>query len=304
MSKALGTFEHNWTLNCVCDECNQFFGDTFELVLGRDSIEGFLRVETGVKPPDAINAFLNRRAVFTLQDAGPLEGARIVMRAVNDVIAPDAPPQVGFRCPGQDWHYFMERDLNSAAIERIDCPSPEIKLIGRHGEEDLARLVSSLAELGIQFSETSRSVDQPLSSGQTVGVVHEFIVDTVLRRAAAKIGFNYLASVLGARTANRPDFDSIRAFIRHGEEPEPLVSAQELSILTGPEAESSQTHACAFAWEPSRKELIGVVTLFNRVTYGIRLCHSSSDEWIGISATHSFNPIARTISVLSMAQEE
>lgn len=39
MSRVLGTFEQNWTLDCVCDECNKYFADNLELPLGRDSRE-------------------------------------------------------------------------------------------------------------------------------------------------------------------------------------------------------------------------------------------------------------------------
>src|SRR4051812_32898742 len=35
MSRALGMFEQNWTLDCVCDDCNKYFGDNLELPLGR-----------------------------------------------------------------------------------------------------------------------------------------------------------------------------------------------------------------------------------------------------------------------------
>jgi len=33
MSQALGKFEQNWTLDCVCDDCNKYFADNLELAL-------------------------------------------------------------------------------------------------------------------------------------------------------------------------------------------------------------------------------------------------------------------------------
>jgi hypothetical protein len=41
MPQSYGKFEKNLTLHgVVCDDCNQYFGDTLELVLGRDTYEG------------------------------------------------------------------------------------------------------------------------------------------------------------------------------------------------------------------------------------------------------------------------
>ena len=67
VSKAIGVFEQNWTLDCVCDECNGHFSKTLDLTLGRDSAEGILRVTTGVKPAESIEDFRNRSVSFSLE---------------------------------------------------------------------------------------------------------------------------------------------------------------------------------------------------------------------------------------------
>jgi hypothetical protein len=47
--------ENNLVLHkVVCDECNQYFGDNIELYMGRDSFEGFVRIEHGIKPKKAL----------------------------------------------------------------------------------------------------------------------------------------------------------------------------------------------------------------------------------------------------------
>src|SRR4051812_18862399 len=78
MSQAVGTFEQNWTLDCVCDECNHFFSKELELSLGRDSVEAYLRVDLGLKPASAAAKFRNKRMKGTLNDPGPLDGAFVV----------------------------------------------------------------------------------------------------------------------------------------------------------------------------------------------------------------------------------
>src|SRR5205814_9517651 len=49
--EAFGKFKDNFVLTCVCVNCNQFFGDELELVLGRNSREAILRLHHGVKAP-------------------------------------------------------------------------------------------------------------------------------------------------------------------------------------------------------------------------------------------------------------
>ena len=41
--QSFGLFKNNLTLKCVCDVCNQFFGDNLEMIMGRDSFEGLFR---------------------------------------------------------------------------------------------------------------------------------------------------------------------------------------------------------------------------------------------------------------------
>lgn len=301
MSQALGTFEQNWTLSCVCDECNSYFSKHLELALGRDSFEGYRRVELGVVAPEKIEKLLHRRVKFTLQDGGVFDGLRMVMKADEAGIAPAPKPQVGLRCEGQAWQYFFEHELTPQAIGGFTADTVEIKIIGNDSAGDLSRLIARLGECGLRFSETGRIMNQPFGTGPKLTVVHEFNVDTTLRRAAAKIGFNYAAKVLGCAVMMRNDFEPIRRFIRHGEEPQKLVSAQDWSPLVGESAATSNAHVCALGWEPTRSELIGLVCLFNRITYGIRLARSSTNEWAGVSRRHLFDPVRRSISELPIA---
>jgi hypothetical protein len=138
--------------------------------------------------------------------------------------------------------------------------------------------------------------DQPLShDGATVAVHYDFKVDTTLRRAVAKIAFNYAAKILGRETVRRPEFDAIRQFIRQGDEPLEMVSAQQASILIGPNAATTKTHCFGLGWVPERRELIGLVSLFNYLSYGIRMCSSETDEWASVNSRHFFDPISRRI---------
>lgn len=55
IQQSLGKFENNLTLHCVCKECNQFFGDSIDLIFGRDSIEALLRYHHRIKSIEDIS---------------------------------------------------------------------------------------------------------------------------------------------------------------------------------------------------------------------------------------------------------
>jgi hypothetical protein len=292
MSQALGTFEQNWTLDCVSDECNQYFADNLELALGRDSREALLRLELGLKPAEGARALLNQRIKTTLQDPGEFDGIRMRMMPSDDGtdVVPMPVPQVGFRRTGEDWRFLIERELTPANVQQFQDSEFEIRI---HGVgPDCERLRLRLLALGIEFQERRRMLDQQVTDQRTLTVAHDIRVDETIIRAACKIGFNYAAKVLGCSTVRRNTFDAARRFVRYAEAPVRIATVQRLSILVGPEAESARVHACGIGWD--RGHLVSVVSLFNEITYGLRLCRAGPDEFS--AARHFFDPLARTIS--------
>jgi len=132
MSRALGTFEQNWTLDCVCDECNQFFADNLELPLGRDSREAFFRFDLGLKPADEASDLLHRRVKARVRDPGQFDGVRIVLSPSHDgsEVVPVPVPQIGFRRPGEEWHFFTERELTPDSVRDYQDSALESEFMG------------------------------------------------------------------------------------------------------------------------------------------------------------------------------
>jgi hypothetical protein len=293
MSQALGTFEHNWTLDCVCDECNKYFADNLELALGRDSREALFRIELGLKSATGASQLLNRRIKTSLQDPGQSHGIRVVMMSSDDGggMVPVPVPQVGFRTPGKEWHFLIERELTPEHLRPFQGASPVAIRIHGVGQ-DCERLRQKLADLGIEFSETHRALDQPITEQRTIAVLYDINNDETIVRAACKIGFNYAAKVLGCAAVRASGFDSARRFVRYGEAPVRIATAQQASVLVGPGAQSTRIHACGLGWD--RGYLVVVVSLFNEVTYGLRLCEAGRTEFT--STQHFFDPWTRTIS--------
>ena len=297
ISQALGTFEQNWTLDCVCDECNEYFANSLELALGRDSREALLRIELGLKPTTGASELLNRRIKTSLQDPGQFHGIRVLMVPSDDGadVEPIPIPQVGFRREDEDWCFLTERELTPDGLERFQGSSPvQIKICGIG--EDCQRLRRRLAELGIEFSETHRLLDQPITEQSSISVLYDIHNDETVVRAACKIGFNYAAKVLGCETVRRSDFDAARRFVRYGEEPVRLATAQQQSILVGQDAETARVHACGIGWD--RGYLCVVVSLFNELTYALRLCRAGEFEFA--ATQHVFDPWSRRISEITV----
>ena len=267
--QGLGMFAQNWTLLTeVCDSCNKYFGRELDLQISRDSIEAYLRIASGLKPARAADKLMHRRMKATLLADGLFDGVRVRMKPTDkgDDILPVPAAQVGFRRPGQDWVSLTEREWSREAIAAAGAGSNvEVRLVAESGELD--RLRNKLAGFGCEISETDRALEQVPEGRATVQF--DFAVDTTMRRAAAKIAFNYAARVLGGDVMRRSDFDAIREFVRNGIEPYPMVAAQDVSILVGPEAANTQTHAVGIAWAAEKRLLAGAVSLFNKVTYGV-----------------------------------
>ena len=255
-----GTFEHNCTLGCVCDECNKYFADNLELSLGRDSREALFRIDLGLKPPAGAAELLNRRVKTSLQDPGQFDGMRLMMRPSDDGtgIIPRPVPQVGFRREGENWRFLTEKELTSENVQEFTRSHVEIRVYGVGPDCD--RLRQRLAAFGINFVENHRALDQPITEQSSLTVVHDINVDETIIRAACKIGFNYAAKLLGCATVRRAGFDGARRFVRYGETPVRVATVQQLSILVGPGAEASRIHACGLGLD--RGYLVVMVSLF------------------------------------------
>ena len=292
MSMALGTFEHNWTLDCVCDDCNKYFADNLELFLGRDSLEALLRIDLGLKPPAGAAELLNCRVKTSLQDPGQFDGIRLRMKSLSDDGTSLIPvPQVGFRREGEDWRFLTEKELTPENVREFMRSGVEIRIYGVGPDCD--RLKRQLADVGIDFEESDRALNQPITEQSSLTIVRDINVDETIIRAACKIGFNYAAKRLGCATVRRAGFDSARRFVRYGETPVPVAAVQRRSILVGPGAESSRTHACGLGLDHGY--LVVVVSLFNEVTYRLRLCTAEPGQFV--TARHFFDPLTRTISI-------
>jgi len=304
MPQGLGKFEQNWTILDVCDECNGRLGRELDLNLTRDSFEAYLRLETQLKlPVEAVN-LRNRRIKATLQASGPLNGSRIVMGTTptGDTLIPIPAAQVGFRRAGEDWIFLTEGELSKEAIAKaVKGSQVEVRVFAESG--GLGRIQKRLSELGFSFQVLEQQFDIAIPH-ERIQVTFDFAVDTTILRAVAKIAFNYATKLLGGAVTRRKEFDGIREFIAKGiGDWKTLVTVNQGSPLVGYEVPGSLTHACAIGWQPDQQSLVGVVCLFNQITYGVRLLIGNESEWAVIGRQHLFDAFSRRIVEIGVADD-
>jgi hypothetical protein len=219
--QSFGTFKNNWTLTCVCDGCNGYFARELEVAFARDTVEAYLRLEHGLKPPNAAFQLLNRRMQMTVVGSPFYQGAKTVLVPTVDgvSVAPFPKSQVAFCKDGDEDVWIDFEDLNPQTVAPF-CgdANVKIKIVG-HEQTPAERVIARLAELGINFVLQGRHESTLANENNKVVIEHEFDLDLTVLRTVAKVAFNYVAKTLGAGFARRSEFDSLRRFVRYGEAP-------------------------------------------------------------------------------------
>ena len=249
MSRALGSFAQNWTLDCVCDSCNQVLCQQPRATSrtrqprsapqNRSGSAPGLRCVESIKPPrqdDPSRPGAVRR--YSL-DAAAVRGWR---RS-----GPDAGAQVALRRAGGDWRFLIEKELIPQNLEELmTAADVEIRICGVGS--DCQRLKERLNALEIGFQRTKHLTDQLITEQSSVSVIHDMNVDETLVRAACKIVFNYAAKVLGSDIIRDSRFDAARRFVRYGEAPTP-IAACSTSRFSLDQMQSPRGFACGLGWD-------------------------------------------------------
>jgi hypothetical protein len=309
---AFGTFEPlSFILyDSVCKDCNNYFGRTLDFALSRDSTEAMLRFRYGTKPAKEAGDLPYKKLELKIGQPGPWFGATVVLQAdkTGKAVEPVPVPQAAFRWKGsQDWNYLVEQKLEPATLAQYVNPTPgtlEIRVMGP-STEDHERVLTKLTSAGIKFRQEG-TLMQPVTEDGKVLVEIAAAVDQTIFRAIAKIAFNYVTHQHGADFVLRSDFDEIRDYIRYGTEPRwaarmPVVFPVADPILYDDARQLRQTngHIITFDWQPGQMGFMGQVSLFNTITYRVRICPSYRGIWhLDFRRGHHFNIEDRTIETL------
>lgn len=301
--QSMGVFENNLTLHdIVCDDCNQYLGDTIELVLGRGSYEALLRVRYGVQPSTKLRKLQHTRVRLTLPRDDEWHGLviELVPEGTGHAFVPV--PQVGLRTSDEEpYSFVVEEDLQRESSALPPGPYSERGiLIVSNSAEVQARLIALLENRGIHFKERD---DGPVPGQPSELALTEITVrmDRTLMRCAAKIAFNYLAHREGRDFVLQQSFDTVRDFIRHGAGTTyPLVVADDQPILADDFIDRRQTngHLLTISWAADGRSIVGQVSLFNHTRYCVSLARRYSGIWRPLRHGHHFSIETRKVSPL------
>jgi len=282
--EALGTFEKGDVITLtqeVCAECNQYFGDTLELFLNRDSAEAMLRFRNGLKDPADVRKFFRRRVHARLpRDGSEFGGAHL------DFVPPPAGepepyialvPQFGFaRRDGKGWEYFTEQEFRDEPDwpKRIASDLGPRRVILFTSDESKKRLMELTNERGLPLKDPKEFQGfKPFAAGR-VNAEIELTFDKVLARAVAKIAVNYLAKTHGAELTLRPEFDAVRRFVRYDEGSPPdfvqFAPAPVLRDFSGKEL-PPRGHLLTVGWDANGHDVLARVSPFQYIVYIVRL---------------------------------
>jgi hypothetical protein len=206
LHRAFGSFKKSPTLDCVCDVCNGYFGETIDLHYARDSWEALLRLFHGIKPAHEVNELGRKRLSVTLGGDDPdWHGCHVEWLEEDGEVVVGLVPQVGFRQPGGTRWTFLTEDALQDATQPLPpgAGEGEIRPISESEEMD-GRLIAVLAQRGIGFQEIGTSGGPPPSAEGLAPLDLQARFDDMIFRCVAKIAFNYLAWRQGADFVRLP----------------------------------------------------------------------------------------------------
>lgn len=293
MPLSFGLFQNNFTLKgCVCDECNQYFGDNLEIDLGRDTYEGISRFEYGVQNPKEFKSFGKRSRLRLKIAEGILKGALsyLAFSEEHNVVTTMPLPQAGFldKSTGDYAYYSVDEIPSKSELEQKGLDrEKDVRAFGNSFDE----IEQALAEKGI-YPKFQEEIPLPEKKEGKWLIEFEGSIDKTICRAIAKISFNYLIYWHSVDFALQQSFDPIRSFIRYGKDGiSPLVMIRTQNILVDEPSQDSRRiiHIVTVNWTQDGKAIISQVSLFNFLSYTVQLAKNYPGEMRNLRKGHFYN---------------
>ncbi|MDP7559850.1 MAG: HNH endonuclease [Planctomycetota bacterium] len=302
--EAFGKFINNLTLNdCVCADCNDFFGKKLELFFARGSLEGFFRFHSGHKPTRSTPRLREERIKFSIRAEGEWKGVKLEFVEEKGELAAKMLPQVGLAKKGELGYAFLTQEELEDPTKKIpDNVDPKAGVRIFSPDEDVEKqLIALLDKRDIPFKKIGDLPPPPSEAGKVL-LEGAFLIDLVIQRCIAKIAFNYMTWIEGPSFALHSDFNEVRAFIRDGNSTRSrVVRVSNTPILADdyPTQRQTEGHLITLDWLPSRPLIISQISLYNTLTYQIVLAPNFSGVWRPIGSGHHFDIRHRLVNCLT-----
>lgn len=294
------------TLDCVCDDCNAYFGREFDQLLARETPEGLGRYSHGLLSSERRR---QRRVKLSLADpkeAGAFAGMRVdVDGTTGQLMAPVAQFLVHNFRSGEDETYLLHQ-IADLTLPEADYGRPgfngqpgswRCKVIAS-SEQEHAQMIAALNAAGIAF-EPGPALEAPSRIGgekpASYLVEIEAEVDKPHKRALAKILMNFVAAYLGCDEARTPRWNFLRRYVRWGEG-EIRARLSKRPFWTGQETEDLrfENDSINVRIENLGGDIVGAIQFYNQHTYEFILAEGSAlgdDQEIGRRYTPGAAPI-------------
>ena len=285
LHKSFGKFKRALTLTReVCESCNTYFGKNTDRILGRDSFEALLRLRYGIKPSGEYSDVSYKRLTITIPEGqGDWTGVKLAYQHPSVHLL----PQLGFpQKNSRDYIYFTLQEIEKGLqLDSLNVDKrTEVKIISKTKEE-YDKLTSFLKKIDIPFGQTREFSPVKLDDGR-LHVKVKFIVDDIIIRGIAKIGFNYMTKMCGAAFTLKEDFNIIRQFIRYGKlSPELRETFQPSNqpLLANDDFNHRRLgHILLLEWDITRSHVLARVSPFNSVVWTIIMAKNFSAHVQGV----------------------
>jgi hypothetical protein len=293
LHKSFGKFQKALSLTReVCKNCNAYFGDNIDRVLGRDSFEAILRLRYGIKPSKEYSDIPYNRLTITVPEGnGDWTGVKVVYLPPSVHML----PQLGFPRKGTgDYIYFTLPEVEKGIqVDNFDVKNgSKVKIIA-NAKDEYEKLISFLRKSNIPMGTEREFSPVKLDDGK-LNVKVEFIIDTILARGIAKIGFNYMAKMCGSTFACKDDFNRIRQFIRYeklppGELRETIEPSRQPLLANDDFNRRRFGHILLVEWDITRRHVLARVSLFNSIAWTIILARDVSGIFREIKSCHFYD---------------
>lgn len=292
--QSFGTFgAETPTLDCVCDECNAYFGKELDQVFARETVEGVTRYNKGIYSRESRP---QTRLRITLPETPEMGDAAGVITWVDGqtglLMLP--PLQVHFldKNTGQ-YVVLTEPELVSLNWKERGYSDNKIKIVAS-APEAYDRALQMLEQIGIQYKPHSE-IPNPLPGTSIDGKVEVKVtrtIDHVTKRAISKILFNYAAKYLGAVETLKPEWDKARKYIRH--DAEPLKARVSAKPFWGQESQEWRLQDDSYNMRIDNTDngVVGALQMYNLNTYEILLIDGGTiDQEVAMRFTPGDRPL-------------
>jgi hypothetical protein len=301
--QSFGTFgSETPTLDCVCDECNAYFGRELDQLLARDTIEGVMRYNRGrfssePRAQKRLHIVLSESA-----ETGDFAGLKVNIDATTGKVIPPRAQFLILNLLTGKWEAYFEHQLGGLKLPEKTYGHPEARKTKAFAasKDELDQFVLALHAHGIDYSAgkalqpPQALLDENAQDG-TLPLEIEQEIDSLHKRALAKILMNFVAQYLGVAEALSPRWDFLRNYVQRGEGAI-RMRLSDRPFWTGQETDQHRfsDDSINIRVENSGADIIGVLQFYNSLSYEFTLVENDSlppQFEVGFRFTPGFPPV-------------